>query len=126
VSPAPGFGTCGSIGHSVSDGLVPLVFARGRVAADEHLALPAVANRKPWLAIIMDRHLAATENPDAYLPRRARLFSRPLLRPAIAAATSVSRHRNARPIRTGLIGHVPLLNLLRMVFGEIFNRLARS
>ena len=54
------------------------------------------------------------------------LFARPLLRPASAAATSVSRHRSARPIRIGGIGHVPLVSLFRMVFGGIFSRSARS
>jgi hypothetical protein len=42
-------------------------------------------------------------------------------RAAIACVTSDSRHRRARPIRTGFIGQVPLLSLFRIVFVEILS-----
>ena len=48
------------------------------------------------------------------------------VRLAIIRATSESRHRSARPMRTGRIGHVPLLSLFRIVFAGIFSRCARS
>ena len=47
-------------------------------------------------------------------------------RAAIACVTSDSRHRRARPIRTGFIGQVPLLSLFRIVFAGILSAFERS